>query len=339
MTKSPVHKQCRQCGEWFTLKPYARPTQKFCTVSCSAIWRTSQPKWRREQSRKMKVQTDPEVMRERAKALWRDPEVRARIIESNRKRANTPEHLAWMAAHNKKLWADPARHKRTAVQAKKNLAKRWADPEFRARSSAATVERNKRLWANPDYRERVARSIRVAKRGTLSQKRQSKAAKEVAQRPEEKARRSKLMQDRWADPAMADQMRKTASETAKDRWKNDPLYRAKKTAALARHARSPENRERLSKVAKQWWSDPEYRVRKKAWWESEGRAKLTELNKRRWSDPAYKARVAAKISASYDPERRARVAAEAAKRWTDPEYRARVSARIKAVRRGVSHDP
>jgi hypothetical protein len=298
MTDKPTHKQCRQCGEWFTLKPYARPTQKFCTVSCAAIYRTSQPKWRKAQSAKVKARTDPEVMRERSRAMWRNPETRARLAASNKKRANTKEHLAWMAEHNKRLWSDPKFRKAAAARSSEALKQLWTDPAFREENITRMVEENKRRWANPDYKERVSRSIRRAKLAPLELKRQSKASKELAARPETKARTSAIMKARWKDPEQAARMIKRASETAHKRWRDDPDYRAKKLAVLKRNARSPEARARMAEMSKRLRTDPEHIARRKAWWEAEGRAKQIERNKKLWADPAWKARVAAKISAA-----------------------------------------
>src|SRR6516165_6107420 len=33
MREKPTHKECRQCGEWFELPPYAPPKRRFCSVS------------------------------------------------------------------------------------------------------------------------------------------------------------------------------------------------------------------------------------------------------------------------------------------------------------------
>src|SRR5215471_11394778 len=52
--KKPTHKRCRNCGEWFQLPPYARPTHRFCTVSCARQHQNAQPKWKKAHSKRMK---------------------------------------------------------------------------------------------------------------------------------------------------------------------------------------------------------------------------------------------------------------------------------------------
>src|SRR5215831_10892040 len=103
----PTHKKCLNCREWFWLKPRANRRQRFCTRSCWATYRNAQPKWKKVQSQKARTSANPEVMRERARRVWRDPDRRARLLDKLRARANTKEHLAWMVEHNKRIWADP----------------------------------------------------------------------------------------------------------------------------------------------------------------------------------------------------------------------------------------
>lgn len=290
----PTHKQCRQCGEWFTLKPRANRRQKFCTVSCSSKYRNAQPKWKKAQSRRMKAKTDPEVMRERAKALWRDPEMRARLSEQRRIQSNTKEHLASMVEHNKKLWKDDEFRKRHTERSSKQAIEQWRDPVYREKMTALTAEKNKQRWADSDYKERVSRKIRIAKALPLAKKQQSKTSRELAQRPEEKVRKSKQMKERWSDPEQRAQMSKNSSETAIRKWRDDPAYRKKHTAVLL--ANAPENSARMSKLNKKRWSNPKYVAQRKAWWTPERKAAQAEKNKKRWSDPKYKARVGKAIS-------------------------------------------
>lgn len=71
---------------------------------------------------------------ERAKALWENPEYRARISEAN-----------------KKIWADEEYHAKRS-----NLYKeQWKDPEKRKRRSKQAVER----WANKEFHEKARQAV------------------------------------------------------------------------------------------------------------------------------------------------------------------------------------
>jgi len=191
MREKPTHKECRQCGEWFELPPYAPPKRRFCSVSCWAKWRNSQPKWRKAQSERAKAHADPEVMRERARSIWRNPELRARLSAQRRELSRSKEHLAHMVEHNKKLWENKEFRKRHAERSRQQIIERWRDPIYRAKMSAQTIEQNKQRWADPRYAEKTSRNIRIAKAAPLGKRRQREHARELAQRPEEKARRSR----------------------------------------------------------------------------------------------------------------------------------------------------
>jgi len=181
-TTRPTHKKCRGCGEWFSLKKYARPTQRFCSVSCFASWRNAQPKWRKAHSEKIKAQTDPKVMRERSLAAWRDPAVRVLLTAIRTKQSHTKEARAQVAALNKKIWADPEFRKRHVARSRRAAAELWRDPVYRKKISALMVEENKKRWADPDYKETTSRSIRIALAQPLEKKRRSEQARKHNQR-------------------------------------------------------------------------------------------------------------------------------------------------------------
>ena len=302
MKQRPTHKKCRHCGEWFSFSKRARLTQKFCSLSCSSSFRNAQPKWKKAQSQKIKAKTDPKVMRARARALWRDPEIRARLTEERRARSNTKEHRAHMAEHNEKIWADPEFRKKQSKRAKKVAAKLWADPAFREKISATTTEANKQRWADPDFKKKTSFRIRVTLAQPLQKKRRSKQSRERMQRPEERARVSQQAKEQWQDPQFRALVSENSREAALRNWR-DPAYRAKNLPKLLKAARSPETRARMTEFNKQNWADPEYVARKKAWWTPERKAEQAEKNARQWSDPEYKARVSKKIS---EAKRRAR---------------------------------
>ncbi len=287
-------RRCRQCNEWFLLTSNM-PRKRFCSVSCAAIWRGKQPKWKKRRSELSKAQADPEAMRQRSVEMWRNPEIRARLTEERRRRSNDPKHIAGMIEHNKRLWSDPTFRKQHTERTSEQAKKQWADPEYRATMSARTTEANKLRWADPDYKERVSRKIRIAKKATLVMKRQREAAKEVAMRPEARARSSERLKARWRDPEQRARMLERSRETA-IRTAADPKFRLNQMAKLAAHSRSEEHRQKMSVVNKERWANPEYRAYRKALWEESGRAKQIERNKRHWADPKYKARVSKAIS-------------------------------------------
>jgi hypothetical protein len=162
MNDKPTHKQCRQCLQWFSLKKYARPQQKFCTLRCAAEHRNSDPEWRAAHSQKMKAKIDPEVMRERAREQWRDPDKRARVIAGLTVYANSKEHLTQFAEQTKKLWADPEFRRQHSERTSKMVTERWSDPAFRQKISAMTSELNKQRWADPKFKRRTGLKIRIA---------------------------------------------------------------------------------------------------------------------------------------------------------------------------------
>lgn len=295
MSERPTHKKCKQCGEWFNLHKRARLTQKFCCLSCASLHRTSDPKWRVAHSKKIKDQTDSEMMRERSLKAWANPEVRAHLTEKTRERANTKEHRARMKTHNAKLWADPEFRAAQTELKKQRLFEQWADPTFREKMSTVAIEGNKQRWADPTFKKRTSFHIRMALAQPLQKKRLSKQGKEMMNKPENRERASQAAKQQWQDPEYRAYMSEVSSETAKARWR-DPVYRKTQTANLAKAARSPEHRAQMAELNKRLHTDPEYIARRKAWWEAEGKAKHIEGNKKRWADPEFKARVSKAIS-------------------------------------------
>ena len=112
------------------------------------------PKRRAEQRERARAHSNPEVMRERSRAMWRNPEIRAKLTASTKARTNSSQHQARMIAHNEKLWADPAFRQRHKELTSKRAARLWQDPAFRAARSAQTVAANKKRWADPEYKTR-----------------------------------------------------------------------------------------------------------------------------------------------------------------------------------------
>jgi hypothetical protein len=293
MKKKPVlQRKCRQCGQWFSKKRLASKTQKFCTVGCAAAHRGADPRWRKAHSERLKGKCDPEMMRERARSIWRNPELRARLTENSRQRANTQEHHDRMIKHNKKIWSDPEFRRRHTERTKQQTKKQWNDPAFRKKILAASVKASRERWADPEYKKRVSASIRAAKAKPEAKARQSEIMRERAQKPEWIALQREKLNKLWRDPAYRTKMSEQSRMIAERNWLFNPSYRAKKTAVLKKWAQSPENRARLSALNK----TPEATARRKAWWTVERRIALTEENERRWSDPKFKKRTGRRIS-------------------------------------------
>jgi len=291
----PTHKKCRQCGEWFNLSKRASLKQKFCCGSCAATYRTSDPKWRKAQSEKIKAQCDSEVMRERSRKAWDDPETRAYLTEKTRERANTKEHKAYMLEHNKKMWADPEFRAAQTESKRKRSVKQWEDPAFREKMSAVTTQTNKKRWADPEFKKRTGFRIKLALAQPLEKKRKSAESKERMNRPENRARASEQAKQQWENPEYRAFMSGVSHETAVKRWQ-DPVYRKQQIANLKKASQSPEHRARMSEQGKRLATDPVAIARRKAWWDAGGKAKQIEANKKRWADPEYKARVSKAIS-------------------------------------------
>ena len=334
--KRPEFKQCRQCKEWYSPRPRAQPWQRFCSVSCAAKHRQAQPRRRAEQSRRAKAlaaAVGTEVMRERARVAWRDPEYRARMIEGIRARANTQARRDQMIKVNKKIWSNPEFRKRQSERARELSRRQWSDPAYRAKMSALKSEQNKKLWADPELRQKMIFGIRVSKRGLKERLRMSRAAREVMNRPEQKERSRQHFKRLWADPEYRARITKACSERARQRWRN-PAYRRQRLAALKAWVRSPEGRARMSESNKQRAASPEWQAKQRALWTPERRAKQAEINRKRWADPKFKARVAKKIAkVRRQPEVRKRVSEQSKQRWADPIFRARVA---KAIVGGIS---
>jgi hypothetical protein len=239
---------------------------------------------------------DPEIMRQRSRDMWRNPTTRARLIEKIKKNANSPKHLAYMAEHNKKLWAEDSEFRKQHSERTGKMARQlWANPAYREKMSAMAVAENKKRWAEPAYREKVSRSLRRAKRRPEVRARASQIAKAVAQRPEEKAKRTQIMKQRWANPAYRAKMNERSSEIANKRW-SDPAYREKTIAAIRATAKTLEYRARMVVVNKAKWIDPDYLAKIKTSFTPERRAAISAANKKRWADPKYRKRVGKNIS-------------------------------------------
>lgn len=158
---------------------------------------------------------------------------------------------------------------------------------------------------------------------------------------ERRAKMSKIMKARFADPAYR------AAHTERQRkWMADPAYRARVgVTAKARQAdpavrakmseraklqfASPDARAKSSERAKAQSADPAVRAKRSKAQKARladpaERAKMSERAKTRLADPAVRAKISAQVKATMsDPEYRAKISAARKAQWDDPAFRAR----------------
>jgi len=137
---------------------------------------------------------------ERMKAVWQDPEYRAK------REKDLADYAGRLSETSRQRWADPEFKERMSAK----YRARWADPVARAQQSARTKER----MADPEVRKRVGDGVRRAENT-----------------PEQREMRSAIMRAKWADPEWAAKMRalsadparrKNLSEKAKAQWARMP---------------------------------------------------------------------------------------------------------------------
>lgn len=137
-----------------------------------------------------------EVLSERSKALWADPNHRAKVSEALKKRFSTPEAKAELSARSKANWADP--------DFRKAAEERFASEEFKQKLSkaqkgkhanseehrAATSARFKGCSLSPEHIEAVRKSRTGAKASEETRAKISAAQKGRKQSPETIAKRA-----------------------------------------------------------------------------------------------------------------------------------------------------
>jgi len=107
--------------------------------------------------------------------------------------------------------------------------------------------------------------------------------------------------------------------------------------AFAGGIRPAEARERMSRIAKERWADPEYRERmsrmaKERWADPEYRERMSRMAKETWADPEYREkRSKAHKKRSKSPAYRKKISKARKKPWEDPKFRDAQSKRIKAL--------
>jgi hypothetical protein len=132
---------------------------------------------------------------------------------------------------------------------------------------------------------------------------------------------------RWSGP----EARTILAEIARQAW-TDPDYRAHMSAQLKARLGTPGARARLSAQISRAWQDPDLQPRFKAAAKKRAkvpsfRRKISEATKRRWQDPAYRE----KMRAEYDRRQqdvtlKGKIARSVKALWEDPVYRERLIA-------------
>lgn len=174
----------------------------------------------------------------RVKAMWADPELRAKIVAAR----STPEAKLVMSVSNKAAQSTP---EAKAAQSERMKTK-WSDPVFKAKRSAAVKaacstdvardrlsQAGRQMWSDPAFREKQL-MLMASGFGTVGGKegvgqRLSEASKARWSDPEHRSNVSSAIKSKWADPAFREKI--IASRST-------PEIKAKRSEALkAAHAR------------------------------------------------------------------------------------------------------
>ncbi|MEK7154343.1 MAG: DNA gyrase subunit A, partial [Patescibacteria group bacterium] len=224
--------------------------------------------WSKPENRKRNA----ELLSERNKKWWQDPQYKEKHIETT-----------------KNLWKNPEYQKLMRIASRENLKKLWGTPEFAKLLSEIKSEELKARWQNQDYRNHIAEVTR-------------KWSNHLWSNPEYRSVISKSMKRMWQD----EQYRKYHSEIAGKNWQ-DPEYRSKYSpdhfskmaeALWSNPATKLFHREK----AKKQWADPNFRSKiliglrnynRKFLEQNPGFMKKLAVKaavalKKKWQDPAYK---------------------------------------------------
>lgn len=249
--KDYPHPVCRVCHLEFVRKP--KSIRVTCSRKCHAAYG-----WR-----------DPESAAKRRASIIKarnTPESRAKCTDVNNRRWADPKQREKLSEQNRQRWADPEMRARYgSIQRVRNQT-----PESRKQASEA----RKKAWANPETRAKMLKGMRESRASQAHIEKLREAAIDrnkdpafraaVAERnrtrmqdPAMREVMRQRMKDRWNDPAMRELMlagcRKGAeerqateirakisaatSEGLRKKWRDDPKWRERQTAALAKGRR------------------------------------------------------------------------------------------------------
>jgi hypothetical protein len=202
-----------------------------------------------------------------AKALWEDPEFRAK--------QNNPERLALRSEYGKKQmainWQDPAfREMRRAA-----IAIQWADPGFRAKQKEATQE----MWRDPEMRAYLRSVKKISNKASTTALWQdpdyrAKLLAAVSQNPEWREEHSARMREMYKDPEYFERW----LQGCLDSW----TIERRKSESARMSAR---------------WADPGKRqdlLRNRP--RVNGGTFTSDSMRARWKDPDFRAKMASRLS-------------------------------------------
>lgn len=202
---------CAQCFKVFSVPPRRKP-RLCCTRSCSNTMIWTNPGEREKRSASISL-------------VKRQPEHRAKSVETNKRRWAKPGEREKLAERNRQEWRDPAKRARRSAAIQRT--------RVGAEDRALYSERMKEAWRRPGAHER-----------------RSAIAREKCNTPEHRAALAERMRKNWQDPVMrakylrtkAEQTEKTAAK-ARGR-KQDPDHAARRTAAstATKRARAAERK-------------------------------------------------------------------------------------------------
>lgn len=218
-------------AEWIDKDAYAQHLEKVST-HLKEMYGT--PESRAQQS-------------QRAKAMWTNPEIRARIIAGNRRTKADPVYKSTMAPIIKEFHSRDEYRAGASQRAKAQRSDPQKEAALLAAFKAAAPKRIQSMLittATPEYKAM-----------------RSRVNKEIASRPEVRAMRAENMKAQWVDPVIGSKRRRSMSL---------PEVRNKISEARKRVVANPAFREGLSLRAKEIMARPGVRIAKskamKLWW-------------------------------------------------------------------------
>jgi hypothetical protein len=177
-----------------------------------------------------------QMLGERIKALWNDPDTRPRMMakysdpeyrrnlsEKARTRALDPDERALRSVRARQRWQNPEYRSRILTKQTEGMTERVAKgkvtratPEWKAKQS----ESIRQSWQNPEIRAKRLHGQKeaFARHGVKMKMREIARLKK--ENPEYRKRQSEKAKERWGDPSV----RSKHSESRKKVW-SDPAYR------------------------------------------------------------------------------------------------------------------
>lgn len=217
--------------------------------------------------------TAPTKMSERAKAMWRDPELRQRMSQERSEREFSPEHKAKLSASGKARYvADPDARKKVSERFKGGTL----TEEHKAKIGAS-------LKKTPWSAERLEKHVEMSRTRVHTPEERASRSERMSNRlvsEETKKKLSEAQRRRFDDPVLGAELRKKISETNTGRKRTEEA-RKKQSESRKGKTASEETKAKLSASIKRATNTPE------------AKQAMSERSKARWADPAYRAKFSA----------------------------------------------